>query len=94
MGASIENQHLLAGLLSQLDKTQKCEIVKQKVVKIDPANSNSDLPRVTLEDGTTVEPKLLIGSDGGNSMTRKEYKIETKDKSYGAKGLVCSVSTL
>ena len=63
-------------------------------MKIDPANSNSDLPRVTLEDGTTVEPKLLIGSDGGNSMTRKEYKIETKDKSYGAKGLVCSVSTL
>lgn len=28
MGASIENQHLLAGLLAQLETTQKCQIIK------------------------------------------------------------------
>ena len=28
MGASIENQHLLAGMLSQMDKSEKCEIIQ------------------------------------------------------------------
>ena len=68
--------------------------MKQKVVKIEPANSGSELPRVSLEDGTTIEPKLLVGSDGANSMTRNEYRIDTDEKQYGQKGLVCSVSTL
>lgn len=63
-------------------------------MNIDPANSGSELPRITLEDGSAIEPKLLIGSDGANSMTRKQYKIDTYDQSYGQKGLVCSVSTL
>ena len=79
MGASIENQHLLAGLLNQLESTQKCQVVKQKVVEIQPANSGSELPKVTLEDGSAIEPKLLIGSDGANSMTRKQYGIDTYD---------------
>ena len=29
MGASIENQHLLAGMLSQLSKSEKCEIIQK-----------------------------------------------------------------
>ena len=49
---------------------------------------------MTLEDGSAIEPKLLIGSDGANSMTRKQYGIDTFDQSYGQKGLVCSVSTI
>ena len=57
--------------------------MKQKVVKIDPATSNSDLPSVTLENGQIIEPKLLVGSDGAKSMTRNGYGIETTDQSYG-----------
>mgnify|MGYP001444678338 CR=1 FL=1 len=83
MGASIENQHLLAGLLDRLNASNKCQIIKQKVTNIDPANSGSELPKITLEDGSLIEPKLLIGSDGANSMTRKQYNIETYDQSYG-----------
>ena len=83
MGASIENQHLLVGLLAQLEKTNKCEIIKQKVVKITPSGSIGELPKVTLEDGSTIEPKLLVGSDGANSMTRSEYKIVTDEQTYG-----------
>ena len=94
MGASVENQHLLAGLLAQLEKTQKCQIVKQKVVNIEAASSSSELPKVTLENGQIIEPKLLVGSDGAKSMTRNGYGIKTTDQSYGQKGLVCSVSTL
>ena len=57
--------------------------MKQKVVNIDPATSNSDLPSVTLENGQIIEPKLLVGSDGAKSMTRNGYGIETTDQSYG-----------
>lgn len=52
MGASIENQHLLAGLLAKIQQTENCEIVPQKVVKIEPAGSSGELPTVTLEDGS------------------------------------------
>ena len=52
MGASIENQHLLAGMLSQLDKNDKCEIIQKKVIQITPAKSSKKLPLIELEDGT------------------------------------------
>ena len=94
MGASIENQHLLAGMLSQLGRSDKCEIIKKKVTEITPSTDASELPVIKLEDGTKIEPKLIIGSDGKQSMTRSSYGLETTGHSYGQKGLVCSVSTL
>jgi 2-polyprenyl-6-methoxyphenol hydroxylase-like FAD-dependent oxidoreductase len=47
-----------------------------------------------LEDGTQIQPKLLVGSDGEKSLTRSEYKIGSTGHSYGQKGLVCTVSCL
>jgi 2-polyprenyl-6-methoxyphenol hydroxylase-like FAD-dependent oxidoreductase len=75
MGASIENQHLLAGILNQLEEQDTTEIIKKKVTEIKPASSSAELPVVTLDDGTLIQPKLLIGSDGENSMTRQSYGI-------------------
>ena len=60
MGASIENQHLLAGLLDQLEKSSKCEILAKKVAEIKPASSSQELPTITLEDGSKVMPKLIV----------------------------------
>ena len=77
MGASIENWHLLAGMLDQLGKSDKCEIIKQKVVEITPAKSSAELPSIKLEDGTMIEPKLIVGSDGKQSMTRSSYGLDT-----------------
>jgi len=83
MGASIENQHLLAGILNQLHEQDTTEIIKKKVTEIKPASSSAELPVVTLEDGTLIQPKLLIGSDGENSMTRQSYGIKTDGLQYG-----------
>lgn len=77
MGASIENQHLQAGLLERLQQTQKCQIISQKVKSVKPAKSTSGLPQVTLEDGSVIEPQLLVGSDGEKSLTRTEYNVGT-----------------
>lgn len=94
MGASIENQHLTAGLLKRLEETGKCGVVNQKVKSVKRATSSSELPQVELEDGTVVEPQLLVGSDGEKSLTRTEYGIGTWGLKYGVKGLVCTVKTI
>ena len=56
MGASIENQHLQAALLQRLNESGKCEVIQQKVKSIKPAKNQSELPHVTLEDGTEISP--------------------------------------
>jgi len=91
MGASIENQHLQAGLLERLSQTGKCEIISKKVQSIKQAKGSNERPQITLEDGQTIEPLLLVGSDGEKSLTRTQYNIGTWGHSYNQKGLVCTV---
>ena len=59
-----------------------------------PSSSPNELPEITLDDNSKISPKLVVGSDGENSMTRNQYGIGTQGWSYGQNGLVCSVSTL
>jgi len=61
---------------------------------MEPANGPTERPRVTLEDGTVIEAELIVGSDGANSMTRREHKIRSTGYSYNQNGLVCTVETL
>ena len=58
---------------------------------IQPAKGSGELPVVTLENDQKIMPKLIVGSDGGFSMTRSKYGIDTTGHGYGQKGLVCSV---
>ena len=58
------------------------------------AKTASELPIVELDDGTLIEPTLLVGSDGEKSLTRTEYGIGSWGWSYHSKGLVCTVKTL
>lgn len=94
MGVSVENNHILAGLLERTNQLNKCEIIPQKVVEIKPAKSLLEKPRVKLEDGRVIETELLIGSDGEKSKTREEYGIKASGYSYNHNGLVCTVSTV
>ena len=70
LGASIENQHLQAALVDRLSSSNKTEIVQKKVTEVVAAKSDHERPLIKLEDGTEIEPRLLIGSDGEKSMTR------------------------
>ena len=94
MGASIENQHLQAGLLERLHQTEKCSVITRKVKSIQAAKNSGERPRVELDDGSLIEPLLLVGSDGEKSLTRTEYKIGTWGQQYHVKGLVCTVESL
>ena len=94
MGASIENAHIQAGLLECLRQSGQCDVIQSKVKSIKPATHSGERPLIILECGTTVEPMVLIGSDGEKSLTRTQYNIGTWGQSYHQKGLVCTVSTL
>jgi len=94
MGASIENNHIQAACYEKAKLSGKVEIIKQKVASIKPARNDYEKPVVTLENGETIEPKLLVGSDGMNSKTREEYGISTWGYSYNTSGVVCTLSTV
>jgi hypothetical protein len=44
MGASIENNHLLASLIERTKEIGKCDIIQQKVVEIIPAKKGNEKP--------------------------------------------------
>eukprot|EP00347_Sterkiella_histriomuscorum_P011785 403371105 len=96
MGASIENNHLLAGLVERCNESQKVQIIQKKVVEIYPAkDEHSHLkPIVKLDDGSYIEADLLIGSDGEKSKVREEYGIHANGYSYNQNGLVCTVKSI
>ncbi|CDW77713.1 ubiquinone biosynthesis monooxygenase coq6-like [Stylonychia lemnae] len=94
MGASVENNHLLAGLVERTQELNKCQILQRKVVKIEVPKSQSEKPIVELDDGTLIRAKLVIGSDGEKSKVREEFGIRASGYSYGQNGLVCTVRTI
>ena len=94
MGASVENNHLLAGLIDRAKALDKCDIIQQKVVEVRRPKDGSSRPYVRLEDGTVIEADLIVGSDGEKSKTREEYGIKASGYSYEQSGLVCTVSSI
>lgn len=50
-------------------------------------------PVVTLESGTAIHCKLLVGADGANSQVRKLLGIRQDHWEYGQRGLVCVAQT-
>jgi 2-polyprenyl-6-methoxyphenol hydroxylase-like FAD-dependent oxidoreductase len=75
MGASIENNHLLAALINRAKTLDKCDIIQKKVTSVKRPAEASGRPRVILDDGSIIEADLIIGSDGEKSKTREEYGI-------------------
>jgi len=75
MGASIENNHLLAALINRAKTLDKCDIIQKKVVAVKRPAEASGRPRVILDDGSVIEAELIVGSDGEKSKTREEYGI-------------------
>jgi len=53
--------------------------------------ANSPWPRVSLEDGSVIETRLIVGADGANSAARAAAGIRTLDYDYGQMGVVATV---
>jgi 2-octaprenyl-3-methyl-6-methoxy-1,4-benzoquinol hydroxylase len=53
----------------------------------------ADGVRLRLEDGTALEPRLLLGADGAASTVRALAGIGSDAHDYGQRGVVCYVSS-
>ena len=90
MGASVENDHVVSGLFEAVNETEKVEILTgEKIKSITPGGEK--LTTIELESGEKYKARLVIGSDGMNSMTRKAHGISTWGQSYNQKGVVCTL---
>ena len=55
--------------------------------------ASTSLASLQLQDGLTIQAKLVVGSDGGNSKVRQMAQLRTVDWSYKQRGLVATVAT-
>lgn len=56
--------------------------------------ARDDVAVVTLSDGTTLRPKLLVAADGRNSPVRRDLGIGARTIRYGQKALAFAVTHL
>ena len=90
MGASVENDHVVASLFEAVESTEKVEVITgDKIKQITPGGEK--LSTIELESGEKYKARLLVGSDGMNSFTRQAHGISTWGQSYNQKGVVCTL---
>jgi ubiquinone biosynthesis monooxygenase Coq6 len=86
--------HCVAALFEAVRETEKVEILEgEKIKTIIPGNANT-LTQIELESGLKFKSRLVIGSDGMMSFTRKAHNIDTWGYSYNQKGIVTTMETL
>ena len=87
-GYNIQNSDLLAVLQNAIKDHPKIEWLENFVEEC----TLDDSPRLTLDDGTTVEGSLIIAADGRGSRLREAAGIETKTWQYPQTALVMNLS--
>ncbi|WP_158965484.1 FAD-dependent monooxygenase [Chachezhania sediminis] len=89
MGFMVEDRHLRAAVMDALDRTpQITQLSGRQVVsqEVGPAGVT-----VTLDDGSTLTGRLLIGADGRNSGTGARAGIRRIAWSYDQTALVAAI---
>ncbi len=79
-GYNIENRHLLAALEQRARSLPKLRLVEDEVVGIAPGGN--DAATVSLKSGAALHPRLIVGADGRQSMSRQAAGIAIEERSY------------
>ena len=87
--AIAENRWLLAGLWQQI-RALDIPVITQKAVELE---TDIQTASVRLENGDTVQAKLIIGADGANSWVRTQAGIQVRENPYGHHGVVANFIT-
>ncbi len=90
LGYIIENSLIRYQLWQKVSQQHNVEIIngKPKSVAVNP-----QCALLTLEDGSLLLGKLLVGADGANSWLRQQADIPLNFRDYGHSALVCNVET-
>ncbi|WP_416190576.1 FAD-dependent monooxygenase [Neisseria sp. CCUG12390] len=87
--AIAENRWLLAALWRQI-RALDIPVITQKAVGLETGIQTAS---VHLENGDTVQAKLIIGADGANSWVRAQAGIKVRENPYGQHGVVANFTT-
>ena len=86
-------EHALWQRLSAADIKQYLTVIDgQKVVDMDWLGSAQGY-RVTLDDGSVIDARLLVGADGRGSFVRKQAGIELDVLDYNQTAICCAIQT-
>ena len=86
-------EHALWQRLSASDVSQYLTVIDgQKVVDMDWLGSAQGY-RVTLDDGSVIDARLLVGADGRGSFVRKQAGIELDVLDYNQTAICCAIQT-
>src|SRR5262249_30823468 len=78
-GHNIENRNLLAALVAGAREATTLRIVEDEAASVQPGDNSA---QVILENGATITARLIVGSDGRNSVCRTSAGIEIDTWSY------------
>ncbi len=90
LGHMVEDRHLRVALLNTITETPAITQISGRSV-IGQQNGDSGAS-VTLDDGTVLQARVLIGADGMASQTAKRAGIRRMEWDYGQTALVCAVA--
>ncbi|SEP15786.1 UbiH/UbiF/VisC/COQ6 family ubiquinone biosynthesis hydroxylase [Aquisalimonas asiatica] len=62
-------------------------------VAVDDLHTGDDAVTVRLEDGRRLRGGLLVGADGASSMVREHAGIPVRERDYGQRGIVATITT-
>jgi len=91
LGHIIENRVILAALLQRLQDHDNIELLCP--VRLTSLQHYPDHVTVCIDDGRTLNTRLLVGADGGRSSVRQLAGIETRGWSYRQHAVVTVVET-
>ncbi|KGQ69663.1 oxidoreductase [Chelonobacter oris] len=90
LGYIIENHLIRHQLWQKVSRQANVDIIGGKPKS---AVGNQQCAVLTLEDGSLLTAKLLIGADGAHSWLRQQADIPLNFRDYGHSALVCNVET-
>lgn len=88
-GYNIPNGLLRAILFAAVKKTKNIKIHASAFSDVEATGVHSI---ATLEDGTQIKARLIVGADGRNSVVREKSGIKTARHSYNQKAITCVIN--
>ncbi len=87
----LENRALQSALWQVLEQQENLTLLNP--VRCSSLETGADISVLTLEDGRTVNARLLVGADGRDSWVRKQVGISAASVDYQQSGVVANFAT-
>ncbi len=91
LGLILENRVILAALLERMAQFDNVDLLCP--AKVQSLSRDDKAVQLTLEDGRTLQGKLIVGADGANSWVRQQAGIDTTGWSYDQTAVVATIRT-